>query len=461
MSFNNSQNQKVKKQDSGNKVLKKTSEFFVNIVEKYMPDPYLFAAILTFIVFVAAIIFTEFGPLQLIDAWSGGLWSLLVFTMQISIALVFSSAIIRTEPVEKFLRHLCSLATTPKKAYFITAFAGGLFSLFSWAAGLIVGAFVAKEMAKNIKGCHYPLLVASGYSGFMIWHQGYTSSIALVAATPGNFLEPMIGLLPNSTTIFAPFNVITALVLLLALPFLMSSLEPDDKSKIKVVDPSILGDESLSESKYDGKKVTFADKMEGLRLINIVLGIAGLIYLVRYFANGGNLTMSSTNMTFFVGALLLNKTPIQFVNNCKEGGKSLGPIVMQFPLYGGIMGMMVSSGLASIIANGFVAISTTRTLPLFSMYSAGIINFFVPSGGSQWAVQGPIMMEAANTMGADLSRVAMAVAWGDQWTNMIQPFWALPLLAIAGMKAKDIMGYCIMAFFLGFVVFSLGIVFIP
>ena len=218
----------------------------------------------------------------------------------------------------------------------------------------------------------------------------------------------------------------------------------------------------LSTNKVvDKSKLTFAEKIEGARIINLILGLGGLIYMVSYFAKGGGLTMNSTNMSFLTLALLLNRTPIEFINNCREGGKSLGPIVMQFPLYGGIMGMMVNSGFASIIASGFVAISTTKTLPLFSLYSAGLINFFVPSGGSQWAVQGPIMMEAAKTMGADLSRVAMAVAWGDQWTNMIQPFWALPLLAIANMKARDIMGYCIMAFLLGGIIFSLGIVFLP
>lgn len=443
-------------------MLKRVSNFLVKVVEKYMPDPYIFAAILTFIVYIMAMIFTDIKPLNLVDAWANGLWGLLVFTMQISIALVFSTAIIRTEPVEKILKKSCKLAKTPIRAYFLASFVAGVFSLLSWAAGLVVGAFMAKELAKNVKGCHYPLLVASGYSGFLIWHMGYTSSTALSIATPGHFLEGMIGIIPTSQTILAPFNIITALVLLFLTPLLMSRLAPERKEDIREVDPAIFGDDELSSSNItDKNQMTFADKLENARLINLILGIGGILFMVRFFANGGGLTMDSTNMSFLTIALLLNKSPKQFINNCVEGGKSLGPIVMQFPLYGGIMGMMINSGLASIIANGFVAISTVRTLPLFSFLSAGLINFFVPSGGSQWAVQGPIMMEAANTMGADPARVAMAVAWGDQWTNMIQPFWALPLLAIANMKAKDIMGYCILALILGGIVFGLGITFIP
>ncbi|WIV11435.1 TIGR00366 family protein [Proteiniborus sp. MB09-C3] len=443
-------------------MLKKVSNFLVKVVEKYMPDPYIFAAILTFVVYIAALIFTDSKPLGLIDAWSKGLWGLLVFTMQISIALVFSTAIIRTEPVDKMLKKVCKTARTPVRAYFLASFIAGIFSLLSWAAGLVVGAIMAKELAKNVKGCHYPLLVASGYSGFLIWHMGYTSSTALSIATPGHFLEGMIGIIPTSQTIFAPFNIITALALLILTPLLMSRLAPEKKEDIKEVDPAIFGDDELAATVVlDRSKMTFADKLENARIINLVLGIGAAIFMVRFFAKDGGLTMDSTNMSFLTIALLLNKTPRQFIDNCVEGGKSLGPIVMQFPLYGGIMGLMIDSGLATIISNAFVSISTVKTLPLFSLLSAGFINFFVPSGGSQWAVQGPIMMEAAKTMGADPARVAMAVAWGDQWTNMIQPFWALPLLAIANMKAKDIMGYCILALILGGIAFGLGITFIP
>ena len=442
-------------------MLRRVANFLVKVVEKWMPDPYIFAAILTMVVYVMGLVFTKTTPLNLVDMWAKGLWGLLVFTMQISIALVLSTAVIRTKPVERLLKWFSGFATNPILAYFITCFLGGLFSLFSWAAGLIVGAFVAKEMAKNVKGCHYPLLVASGYSGFMIWHMGYTSSVALAIATPGHFLEKIVGIIPTSQTIFAPYNVITALFLLITTPWIMSKLAPDAKD-VKEVDPAIFANDQIAATVVvDRKSWTPADRMENARIINWLLGLAGIIFLVRYYAGGGGLTMDSTNMSFLVMALLLNRTPAEFIKNCVEGGKSLGPIVQQFPLYGGIMGMMVSSGLASVIAGWFVAISTPATLPIWTLMSAGIINIFIPSGGSQWAVQGPIMTEAAKMMGVDVARISMAVAWGDQWTNMIQPFWALPLLAIAGMKAKDIMGYCIIALIWGGIAFSIGITFLP
>ena len=457
-------------------MLKTVANFFSRIIERYMPDPYLFAALLTFLVYGLSLVFTPVAPIALVDMWAGGLWSLLVFTMQVSITLVFSGAVIRTKPVERALRAASSLADTPTKAYFMTALLAGIGSLFSWAAGLFVGAFVAKEMAKSVKRCHYPLLVASGYAGFMIWHMGYSSSIALVIATPGHFLAELCGVIPTSQSIFAPFNMIAAIFLLVSIPWVMSKLAPENKDVREVdacvfnglssdrhaVDQSIINEHSTIDTTVAAKTtMTPGERLEHARPIILLLGLGGLVYIVRFYLGGGGLNLNSMNMSLMVMALILSTTPKEFIYNCVESGKSLGPIVMQFPLYGGIMGMMVKSGLAVVIAGWFVAMATETTLPFFSFLSAGLINFFVPSGGSQWAVQGPIMMEAAKQMGVDLPRVAMAVAWGDQWTNMIQPFWALPLLAIAGMKAKDIMGYCVMAFIWGGIVMGLAITFLP
>jgi len=142
--------------------------------------------------------------------------------------------------------------------------------------------------------------------------------------------------------------------------------------------------------------------------------------------------------------VILHRKPINYVRAMNIAIKSAGGIALQFPLYGGIMGMMIGTGLAKVIAGWFVAISTKETFYMFQFWSAGVINMFVPSGGGQWAVQGPITVEAARMMNIDMVKSAMMVAWGDQWTNMIQPFWALPLLGLAGLSAKDIMGYTTM-----------------
>lgn len=442
-------------------MLKRTASIFSNVVERFMPDPFIFAAILSFVVYGMALGLTEVKAIPLVDMWAGGLWSLLTFTMQISLTLLFSGCVVRTRPVRKMITSATALATTPAKAYFITALLAGLSALFSWAAGLMVGAFTAKEMAKNVKGCHYPLLVASAYSGFMIWHMGYSSSIGLVVATPGHFLEKVCGIIPTSETIFAPFNMITAFVLLISIAFLMPRLAPDSKNT-KELDLSIVEESQVDQmADNQGKDLTFADRLESAWPICLILALGGLIYLIKFYGSGGSLNLNSMNMSLLVIGLIFSKNPKDFVENAVESGKALGPILIQFPLYGGIMGMMIKSGLAIVIAGWFVAISTEFTLPFWAFMSAGLINFFVPSGGSQWAVQGPIMLEAAQQLSVDMPRIAMAVAWGDQWTNLIQPFWALPLLAIAGMKAKDMMGYCIITLIWSGIVCSLAILLLP
>ena len=444
-------------------MLKKIARFFVGVTEKYMPDPYLFAVILTAIVFIASLVFTDATPFNLISIWGNGLWGLLAFTMQMCTIIVFGTAFAKTPAIEKVLDWFCNKAKKPTHAYFMASFVAGLFSLLCWSTGLIVGAFMARELSKRVKGCHYPLLVAAGYSGFLTFQQGLTGSVSLLIATPGNFMEDIIGgLIPVSQTMLAPYNLIVAgLLAFILVPLLLTRLAPDSSvDEIVEVDPSIFGDDSKSVN-LDKSQLTPGEKIENARIINIVVGIVGIIFLSRHFVGGGSLTINITNMLFFILAILLTDTPRRFIDNCIEGGKSLGPLAMQFPLYAGIMAMMIQTGLATKIANGFVSISTTTTFPLWTFISAGITNFFIPSGGSQWSVQGPIMIEAAKMMDADLARTAMAVAWGDQWTNMLQPFWALPLLAIANLRARDIMGYLVLVFILSGIVFGLGIMFLP
>ena len=184
------------------------------------------------------------------------------------------------------------------------------------------------------------------------------------------------------------------------------------------------------------------------------------MYLGYHFATKGfDLNINIVNLIFVVLGIVFHGTPKRFLAAVANAVKTAGGIIIQFPFYAGIMGMMVASGLAGVVSEAFVSISNENTFHLFTFYAAGIVNFFVPSGGGQWAVQAPIMLEAAQSLGVDYSKTAMAIAWGDAWTNMIQPFWALPALAIAGLRAKDIMGYCIFVLLLSGIVISIGLYF--
>ncbi|WP_370059968.1 TIGR00366 family protein, partial [Neptunomonas phycophila] len=222
----------------------------------------------------------------------------------------------------------------------------------------------------------------------------------------------------------------------------------------------------LQEQNQEAPKkehMTPAERLENSRLLSLLLGILGYAYIIYYFVeNGFALNLNIVNFTFLFTAILLHGTPKSLLNSVSEGARNCAGILLQFPFYAGIMGMMTATGdsgisLAGAISEMFVSISNETTFPLFTFLSAGIVNFFVPSGGGQWAVQAPVMMPAGEALGVDAAKTAMAIAWGDAWTNMIQPFWALPALAIAGLGAKDVMGYCVMALIGSGVIISIGL----
>ena len=412
------------------------------MVEKFLPDAFLFACILSIVCYILALIFTPSGPMDVLMAWGGGVWNLLAFTAEMATIMVFGYAFAKTAAVEKILGKLTDVVHNPRQAYFFTAFVSAICCWFCWAAGLIMGAFIAKKLAKKLPGVHYPLLVASAYAGFLVFQMGFTGSVSLLIATPGNFMEAQIGgLIPVSQTMLAPWNLFLSVILgLVVVPLMMRAMSPREGGQIVEIDASMLAEEE-APGKISLKGLAPNAWMENNYIFNLIIGGGLAVYTVLYFAKGGSLTIDATNLIFMILGILLTPTPIQYVKNCMEGAATAGGVIMQFPLYAGIQGMMLTTGLAEVFANAFVSISSAKTLPLWTFISAGIINLFIPSGGSQWSVQGPIMIDAAANIGADYARVAMACSYGDNWTNLIQPFWALPLLAVANLKAKDIMGY--------------------
>ncbi|MBS4021992.1 MAG: short-chain fatty acid transporter [Dethiobacter sp.] len=434
-------------------MFQKMTRFFVNLVQKYLPDPFLFAAILTFIVFIGGILLTANSAYQMVQHWGNGFWNLLAFSMQMVLVLVTGHALANSPPVKKVLEAIASLAKTPASAIMITCFVAAIASWINWGFGLVVGALLGREMARKVKGLDYRLIIACAYMGFLVWHAGLAGSIPLALATASDWSYALTGGINVSQTIFAPFNLIIAAVLILTLPILARLMMPKE---VVEVDPALLEEKEVVIPKAS----TPAERVENSPVISLLLALGALIYLIYYFGRGSTLNLNIVNFIFMFSGVLLHWTPRRYINALYTAVKSSGGIILQFPFYAGIMGMMVSSGLAAVISQWFVSFSTAFTFPFFTFISAGIVNFFVPSGGGQWAVQGPIILPASAALGADTARAAMAIAWGDAWTNMVQPFWALPALGIAGLNARDIMGYCIMAMLFSGVIISLGLLFI-
>ncbi|MEJ6475497.1 short-chain fatty acid transporter [Pseudoalteromonas piscicida] len=419
-------------------MLSKFTTPLTKLVDKYLPDPFVIVLLLTFLVMILAVMFTPSTPIVVIEAWGSGFWKLLTFAMQMLLVLLCGHMLAVTPPVAKALGKLAKLANTPSQAIILTTLVAMSASWLNWGFGLVVGALFAKAIAKQVK-VDYRLLVASAYSGFIVWHAGLAGSVPLTIATPGHFSENSIGVIPTSDTIFAPFNLLMVLSIFIVLPLLNKLMLPKDNEAI-IIDKEKLIDTPVQTNSKD----TPASKLENAPWLGMLGGIVGLCYLSYYFfVTGATLTLNTVIALFLFLAMLLHKTPANILNSLQQAILGGAGIVIQFPFYAGIMAIMVETGLAQQISQGFVSISTQWTLPVWSFLSAGLVNIFVPSGGGQWAVQAPIIIPAVEALNADIARVAMAVAWGDAWTNLIQPFWALPVLAIAGLKAKDIMGFCL------------------
>ena len=420
-------------------MLRSLSRPAVALMDRYLPDPFVFVLILTIVSAALAMVFFVFSPIDVVQMWGDGFWGLLSFSMQMLLVLVTGFILASSPPVKKFLAFLAGLAASPGSAIILVTVVSLIASWVNWGFGLVVGALFARELARVVR-VDYRLLVGAAYSGFVIWHGGLAGSIPLTVATPGHFTEGQIGIIETGMTIFANFNLAIVGVLFVVIPLVNWLMIPKAEDSVYVT-PEQLG----AEKKAAGFVATRpAEYLENSRILMWLIGVPGLIFLAHYFfVRGSSLNLNIVNYLFLMLGIVLHGTARNLLDALQEAVKGGAGIVIQFPFYAGIMAIMTQSGLAQSMSEWFVSISTATSLPFWTFMSAGIVNLFVPSGGGQWAVQAPVVLPAAEALGADVARVVMAVAWGDAWTNLLQPFWALPMLAIAGLKAKDIMGFCL------------------
>ncbi len=427
------------------KAMKDIIQLFDSLMRRYTPDPYIIAIFLTGLVGLAALVATPAGPNEITLAWGDGFWKLLSFTLQMAMILLGGYLVASSGIVQKGLQSVCKKIPSPTVAVIATTLIAGVASWLNWGFGLVIGAFLAVEMAKAVPGTHFRVLVASSYSGFLLWHAGLSGSIPLVANTEGNFSLDWVGrVIPLSETLFSVFNITALIGLLILLPLTnwFLSLSVDPKEKV------MLPEEKSTTIQIPEMESTPAQTLENSFWIPVLFFAFATYYLALVIHKGQfRLDLNTINYMFLFLGLILHWRTQSFLKSIQKGVGKLGPILIQYPLYAGIMGIMRETGLANAMSDFFVNTSTQTTFPLFTFLGAGLVNFFIPSGGGQWAVQAPVVIPAAETLGVDVPLTIMAVAWGDAWTNMAQPFWALPLLAIAGLGAKDILGFTLTILF--------------
>lgn len=440
-------------------VLQSLTGLSVRYVERLMPDPYLFAVILTLIVagLVAALV-RGASAHGMLTAWYGGVWgreNIFTFAFQMVLILVTGYTLAEAPVLKRAIVRIAALPSSQAQGALLCFSVSAVASLLNWGLGLVAGALVARQVARRFPDSHFGYLIAAAFMGFIVWTQGLSSSIALAntdAGSPINVIHKITGFtVPLSQTIFQPYSWLSAILVLGVLALAVWRMEP---SETLTPDPAVFDDDTAAVEPHGSK--TFAEWLENQWILNVLLFAAGITYFVT---SGFALNISSMIMLFTITSALLHRTPIRFIRAFTGAAKVAGPLLLQYPLYGGLVGLLAYTGpadakpLQTLLAQMLVNGATEYTLPFLTFIGSVIISLFVPSGGGHWAVQGPIAVDSALAIGqqspAYLGLVSMAVAVGEGVANMIQPFWLLPLLAIAKLNVRQVMGFTIVAFVIG------------
>lgn len=443
---------------------------FSSAIEKafktLLPAPFTIAVILTITTLVLAFTLTSSEATgvaritEVIGFWEQGLWNapLLVFAMQMMLILVLGHTLALTKPVDVIIGYATRYCNNTANAAAIVTLLTVLVALFNWGLGLIFGAILARKVGehavKNDININYPLIGAAGYAGMMVWHGGISGSAPIKVAEEGHITSLMssivsteqLQLLPDSIsfseTVFGNMNLAAVLLAIIVLPTFMyflgkkssvGSYLPIEKTELDLKSIDVSGAERLDHSNYFGLAI-------GAIITVYCTYLAVSVFPEKGF---GFINPNYINLLLLGLGLLLHRSFFKFLKAIDQAIGGASGILIQFPLYFGIMGIMNSSGLVQLFSDFFVEISNETTFPIFTLLSAGIVNIFVPSGGGQWGVQGPIILQAASELGVSIPKSIMALAYGDQLTNMLQPFWALPLLGITQLKAKEILPYTV------------------
>jgi short-chain fatty acids transporter len=459
-----------------------------------MPDPFVLACGLSVFVIISAVAVPQHESLveqsllhripAVADLWLNGLWDagFLTFALQMCFVLLTGFALAKAPPAVRLLGRLAGRIRTERAAVTWTAALSCAGCWINWGFGLIAaGVFASRlrsEFAARGRRCHGALLVAAAYVGMMIWHGGLSGSAPLKVAESGIALANGKTIAPISIDemTLSTGNLVLSLVLLVGVPLLIrqmaSKTDAADRASIEsaVAHPPSGSNERDRTDIGANERQTIADRLNRTAVLPVLVAAVGSIALVNTVRRHGSaaIDLNFVNTVFLVAGLLLHGNLASYVAAVGESGRAIAGIVLQFPFYAGIQGVMQDAGIAAWLSSAFLdgsvriadalGVPATVTFPIATFLSAGIVNIFVPSGGGQWIVQGPIVCEAAQALGAPFGQAVMALSYGDEWTNMIQPFWAIPLMGQTGVNVREFMGYCALIMLLAAPVYLIALV---
>ena len=430
-------------------------EAIADRVERWMPSPFLFAILLTYVAAIAAFISEGVSVPEITRSWYGGFWSLLQFAMQMVIILVTGCVVAYHPRVRAGILRLIRLPKNGRQAVVLVGLGSMLTGWVSWGLGLIFGAILAREMgklaAKNGMAVHYPLLAVAGYMGMSLtWGWGLSSSAGLLQATDGNvFMEQGIvdRVIPATEWVFHPYSLtLTVLALIFAsiMLYLLSPPEENCRGIDRYVD---FKEEVVRESNPAALPTnpTLADRIDNSKVLGGLIALIGVYLFIEAFLTQGlgALDLNVFNFGFLMIGLILYSSPSRYLKEFEDAVKGSAGVILLFPFYAGIIGIMTGTGLVDTMTESLLSIATKESFALTAWITGGILNVFVPSAGGEWAIIGGPMMLAGAELGIPHGQTIAAYAVGDAHTNLLNPFWAIPLLAITELRARDMFGYAI------------------
>jgi short-chain fatty acids transporter len=457
--------------------VQKFGEAIADRVERWMPNPFLFAILLTYVAAIAAFLSEGSSVAEIATSWYGGFWNLLQFAMQMVIILVTANVVAYHPRVRRFILALVRLPKNGRQAVVLVGIGSMLTGWISWGLGLIFGAILAREMGKRADqdgiAAHYPLLAVAGYMGMSLtWGWGLSSSAGLLQATADNALMRLgfvDRIIPATEWVFHPYPLLlTALALIYASIMLYLLCPPARNCRgitRYVPEANQMPASEPVETTADDTpaKLSPADRIDNSRLLGGIIAVTGLIlFVATFFTRGlGALDLNVLNFGFLMVGMLLFMSPTRYQHEFYAAVQGSAGVVLLFPFYAGIIGIMTGTGLVDTMTESLLSVATPATFPVIAWITGGALNIFVPSAGGEWAIIGGPMMLASAELGIPYGQTIASYAVGDAHTNLLNPFWAIPLLAITGLRARDMFGYAITMMILLIPFLAIALLIIP
>lgn len=425
------------------------------LAERWIPDAFVFALVATLVVLGAAYVAdptVRRSPLRLIDAWGNGFWTLIPFTLQMSMIVIGGYALASAPPVFHLISRVATWPRTPKGAVALVAVVAMVTSLLNWGFSLIVSALLAREVARRVPSADYRALGASSFLGLgTVWAQGLSGSAALMmartASMPPRLAEIVGGEIPLTATIFLWQSIVCVVVLIAVVTVVVWLYAPGEGRARTAVDLGInLGP---TEPARIAPAAVPGERLERSPIVLLPIVVVGFVYLARSIAGRSSnlaealnaLDFNNINLLLLMLGALLHWTPASLMRAVREATPATWGVLLQFPFYAGIFGIMTDTRLSEAIARLFVRASSTTLYPGFILIYSGVLGVFVPSGGAKWMIEAPYVLEGARLLGVSDGWMVVTYNLGEAIANLLQPFWMLPILALLGLRARDIMGY--------------------